>query len=137
MNLTLSPSHRIYLGTVTDVHDGDTITIDTPLVTTSRVDQYLGFGCRIEHGRVIAKAHLRFYGINAPELATPAGPPARDFLVGLLASKKVLVRAWQAAGHDVTEKYGRTLADIWADTLAGPSVNERMITAGHAIPYFG
>ena len=115
----------------------DTLTVDVPLARVARLDQYLGFGCRIEARHVVARSHVRLYGINAPELATPDGPVARDYLTGLLASGRCLVRAWQAAGHDVTEKYGRVLADVWADTLTGASVNEQMVATGNARPYFG
>lgn len=54
-----------FTGTVTRVHDGDTVTVD---------------GKRV-----------RLYGIDAPELAQPGGVEARDFLAARLTGRTVRV----------------------------------------------
>lgn len=84
---------------------------------------------------------LRLYGINAPEMRTPEGPPARFWLVAALPVKiggglpTVFVRTHK----DRREKYGRYLAELWVDEAAWeegePSINARMVSAGHAAVY--
>jgi micrococcal nuclease len=82
----------------------------------------------------------RLHGINTPEMNTPEGRAARDYLDGLinpygptLRSAQLLVRTVK----DKREKYGRYLVTLWRATEdpATPSINERLITAGHAQPY--
>jgi endonuclease YncB( thermonuclease family) len=119
-----------YVGIVESVHDGDTVTV--------MVDQGLeGF----------RRLHLRMTGIDAPELAKPAGPPARDHLRALLGPlpAKVVVRTVK----DAPDKYGGRwggnfwlLADgTWGDdnqfVVTAPSLNQRMIADGFAVPYDG
>lgn len=93
---------------------------------------------------------VRFYGINAPEKVTPEGKAASAYLKGLLEpGTAVIMRTLK----DRTEKYGRYLGILWlphpdpsinplpnpADTLhwLDNSVNEVMVTSGHAVEYYG
>lgn len=101
-----------YNAVVTDIHDGDTITVIADL----------GF-------RVSFKTPIRFNGINAPELKTPEGIVSRDYLKSILPTK-VIVKTYK----NPTDKYGRWLADIFdGDT----NINEQMISSGHAVFYDG
>jgi len=110
-----------YVAHVRSVYDGDTI----------RADIDCGFGIWT------ANQSLRLLGIDAPELGKPGGKEARDYLRTLLpVGQEVVVRTVK----DGTEKYGRLLATInriddweWHSV----TVNQRMIDAGHAVPYFG
>lgn len=75
-------------------------------------------------------ANARLAGINAPELATPAGKAARGFLSEILT-----------AGDEVTftsrqlDKYGRPLGDV---TLGdGRDLGQLLVAAGHATPMRG
>jgi endonuclease YncB( thermonuclease family) len=91
---------------------------------TCHLDLDLGFG-------LILSMSCRVYGINAPELATPEGPPARDYAAGLApagSQVKVTSHGWDKYG-------GRFLGEI---TLpGGGAFAQAMIGAGHAKPYFG
>lgn len=58
-----------YPAKVISEHDGDTITLDIDL----------GFGIHIVSGLA-----CRIYGINAPELSTPAGKAALEFVKATL-----------------------------------------------------
>ncbi len=113
-----------YQAIVTAVHDGDTLSCDVDL----------GF-------RVWLKAvQFRLYGINAPELSTPAGPAARDALLGRLplgstATIKTLPSNQTDLAPDKKEKFGRWLGII---SCGEPvlNVNDWMVKSGFAVPYF-
>lgn len=112
-----------YRAQVVEIVDGDTVKLDVDL----------GFSIR-------QRMTLRLYGINAPEMvgATRAkGEAARDYLAKLIpADSFVTIRTHK----DKSDKYGRILAEIYApgalthDTVY--SVNQAMIDAGHAVPYY-
>lgn len=74
---------------------------------------------------------LRLYGIDAPELSTDAGKAARAFMRELLPPGTLIIVRTR---KDKQEKYGRYLAEVW---LGDVSVNERLVEAGHATPYYG
>ena len=113
-----------YKATVIDIHDGDTIHADVDL------------GCDI-HTRLT----LRFMGINAPELSTPAGSVSRDWLVNELKDGNLVIRTVK----DRREKYGRYLAWLWHQSEGSfingafvtllPSINDRMVASGQAVVY--
>ena len=106
-----------YRAQVTRVVDGDTV--------HARVD--LGCDVRID-------LTIRLYGINAPELSTPEGPPARAWLQGRLDEYKgaIVLRTVK----DRREKYGRYLGTLLVGE-PGPLIdlNLAMIAAGHAVAY--
>lgn len=125
-----------YRAQVISVTDGDTIVV--------RLDQGL---------RESREMAIRFYGINAPELHKPdqkaAGVAAKNALVGLLLSP---TGAWRPLVirtiKDAADKYGgRWDGKVWRESVdgywnadfqfvpTGPSVNEQMVTLGHAVPY--
>lgn len=108
-----------YRAHIRSVYDGDTI----------RADIDLGFGIWT------ANQPLRLLGIDAPELGTPEGRAARDFLRGLLpVGAEVVIRTVRDTG----DKYGRLLATVWdREGAYGDSVNDYLIAAGHAVPYDG
>lgn len=113
-----------YRASYIDNHDGDTVTL---LVS-------LGFEVRLV-------AVVRVAGINAPELATPAGPPAQQFAAAWLASAGPdhwpLVLASQKALTAIgTEKYGRWLGQIWR-VSDGQELGAALLAAGHARPWNG
>jgi endonuclease YncB( thermonuclease family) len=109
--------------TVTGVHDGDTI----------RVTADLGWHVKID-------TLVRIDGIDAPELETPAGKVARDFLATLLpAGTPVTVVSKQLLGS--REKYGRVLADVTflphGPGIHALSVAGEMVATGHAVVWAG
>lgn len=93
---------------------------------TLRLDIDLGFG------NWTKSQPVRLYGIDAPELDTPAGKAARDYVKTLLpAGSKVVITTFK----DAKEKYGRYLAKI---TLTdGSDLATLLVIANHATPYFG
>jgi endonuclease YncB( thermonuclease family) len=75
---------------------------------------------------------LRLCGIDAPEMAQPLGPEARDHLRGLLAGHdEVLLMAVER------DRYGRLVAEIWtgADGVNDVNVNSQMVLDGYAFHY--
>ena len=100
-----------YPATCLKIHDGDTI--------TTAID--LGFG-------LTETLPARFNGINAPELATPAGTAALAYLATILhVGDRITV-----VSHGWDKYRGRYDADI---TLAdGTDLNQLMLTSGHAVP---
>lgn len=107
-----------YRATVTDVHDGDTYTLDLDL----------GFDVHLL-GQKLRLAH-----VNAPELATPEGKTARDWVLSTMPiGTRVTVDTVKAEGE--REKFGRWLAQV---TLPdGSDLGAALIAAGQAVPYEG
>lgn len=81
---------------VTDVHDGDTITV--------LLDPGYERGGEID---------IRIYGINAPELNTPEGKKARDFLTSLLPLwTPVRIIPLKATTGEATRSFVRYVASV-------------------------
>jgi endonuclease YncB( thermonuclease family) len=108
-------------GVLVRIHDGDTMVV--------RAD--LGWHVQLETA-------VRVDGINAPELPTPEGVAARDYLINLLLpdGKGVLV---SKAMLGTFEKYGRVLADVALPDRTGKMVDvaQAMLDAGHAVVWHG
>ena len=102
-----------YRAVVTDVHDGDTVTVDIDL----------GFHVWVRG------EHIRFAGMDAPELhgdTKVQGEASRDFLRDLVLEQQAIIETIKARdGGDKQEKYGRYLGVIW---LEGTNVNELLVT---------
>jgi endonuclease YncB( thermonuclease family) len=77
----------------------------------------------------LSEVSIRLYGINAPELATPAGPASRDNLAKLCPPGVYEV---ELMGR---EKYGRTLGLI--KLPSGSDASAEQVKAGQAKPYDG
>ena len=103
-----------YSATLLRVIDGDTIEADIDL----------GFDIHY-----VAK--IRLAGINAPEMKTPQGAPAKEHLTNLLTNRVLVVTTKL---NKEFEKYGRVLGEI---TVNGYSVNQQMITEGFAVAMKG
>ena len=104
-----------YRAFVTDVYDGDTITVDIDL----------GFRVHMQGIKV------RLLGIDAPELrgsTLEKGRESRNRLKEMILSKNVLLKTVK----DKKGKYGRWLATIY---LNGQDINQRMIQEGFAKEY--
>lgn len=89
---------------VVTVRDGDTIELDD--------------------GRVV-----RYIGINTPERGKPGADSATALNTALVMGKKVRLQF----GHDRIDRYGHTLALVFADDVC---VNEALVRAGWAWCYF-
>jgi micrococcal nuclease len=72
-------------------------------------------------------AKIRLSGINAPEMKTPQGQPAKEHLANLLTNQDFVVTT---KINKEFEKYGRVLGEI---TINGVSINQQMITEGFAV----
>lgn len=101
---------------VTEVHDGDTVSI--------KVKSLAGFPLRTERVRLI--------GIDAPELKQePWGRTAKRALKKMLAETDWVVRVeFDAAERD---QHGRLLGYLWAKN--GLLINERLLDEGYAVLY--
>lgn len=113
-----------YRATLVDLIDGDSI----------RLDVDLGFSIR-------QRMSLRLYGIDTPEIvgaSRAAGLAAKDFLYGLLRDSEagtfrpLTIKTFKDKG----DKYGRILALLFVGDDPIP-VNDKLVAAGHAKPYFG
>ena len=106
-----------YRATITNVYDGDTITADLDL----------GFYSHMK------KVKLRLWGLNAPEVrgeSRAAGLAARDWLRERVKGADIIVVTFK----DKQGKYGRWLATLIDNANPeGPTINEEMIAAGHAV----
>lgn len=101
-----------YPAVVLDVHDGDTF----------RPDLDLGFG---NHQ---TELRCRLYGINAPELNTPEGKAARDFLLTIIpVGSKISVMSY---GWD---KYGGRFDGSVILVPENIDINSLMVRSGHAV----
>lgn len=102
---------------IISVYDGDTVTADIDL----------GFGVWLR------KQKFRLIGIDTPEIRTrdldekKRGYEARDRLREIVLNKSIVVKSYGKG------KYGRWLVDIL--DKSGESINQKLITEGHALPY--
>ena len=95
---------------VTRIIDGDTIEVTLDL----------GW-------KLYKNDHVRFAGINAPEIKTPEGIGARDFLsIYLKVGQKVMIQS-----HKL-DKYGRCLATVMVGDV---NLNNLMVSSNHAVEY--
>jgi micrococcal nuclease len=102
-----------YRGVVDLVHDADTVNV--------KLD--VGFDLTVY-------ARVRVAGVDAPELSTPEGKAARDFVRGLLpVGAQVLVTSlgWDKFGGRIDGKIAFGLKDL----------AEELLATGHAKPYDG
>lgn len=111
--------HQLYTykAHVTDVYDGDTITVDVDL------------GMNIW----IRGLKLRLYGINTPEIRGPereAGLIATAFVKALIEDGEVVITTVK----DKTGKYGRMLATVYYRNVDGSytNLNEELLEKGMA-----
>ena len=104
-----------YSALVTEVYDGDTITVDIDL----------GFGIKLIDQKI------RLFGINSPELkgkTKSEGIKSRDKLTQLILNKQIKIETIK----DKKEKYGRLLGKIWVEQTL---INDVLISEGLAVPY--
>lgn len=102
-----------YPAVVLSHHDGD-----TSLVTFA-----LGFGSALT-------THVRYAGINAPELATAAGKVALTFVLTKLPPGYAFTFR---SPNDEREKYGRALG--WLILADGTCLNRLLVDSGNAVAY--
>lgn len=113
-----------YAAHVTDVYDGDTITVD--------VDLGLGVWRR--------NLTIRLWKVNAPEMRGPEkeqGTKVRDFVRAQILDKQILLRTiLDKRGQDQREKFGRMLGEILIEAEDGTviNLNEVLLDRGMAQP---
>ena len=111
---------HVYAGVLEQIVDGDTLIV--------RID--LGF-------HVWFSERLRLRGIDTPELATPAGVAARDFVIAQLKGiERVVIQTF------TVDLYGRYVCDVFylpgmTETEVifrhGQFLNQELLDAGHAV----
>jgi len=105
-----------YRARVLSVVDGDTL--------HAEVD--LGFDVRV-------RMTIRLFGINAPEMKTPAGPVAKSALIDrLISTDGSFAEVTLFTIKDKKEKYGRYLGTIVRN---GINLNEWLVENGYAVIY--
>jgi len=104
-----------YSAIVTRLVDADTVLIDLSL----------GFDLWHKNQRI------RLALLNAPELGTPEGKVARDYLASLLGPLPAPVTMLSI--KDRTDNYGRYLGILTSQ--AGVNVNQALLASGHAVPW--
>jgi len=107
-----SPHKQIledFRATVTNVHDGDTVT----LKWKERDFEF----------------RMRLRDIDAPELNMTGGHESRDHLKNLIEGKEVDILI---DPKNRVEKWGRLMGDILS---GGSQMSEEMIRSGHAVPF--
>ena len=107
-----------YAATLVRVVDADTI------------DVVLDLGFHVTYA-----TRLRLLGLNAPEMSTPEGVAARDWVVSWLArrARDGRVRVISRKPEGDADKYGRYLAYIIS--VDGSCLNKDLLSAGQAVPY--
>lgn len=106
----------LYSGKIERVLDGDTldVTID------------VGFNIK-------SKDRIRIFGVNAPEMSTPEGIKAKEFLEGLIQVNGLDIVFYSI--KDKRETFGRYLGVLYfgKDALKLPpkSINKIILEAGH------
>lgn len=109
-----------YNAIVTDVYDGDTITVNIDL----------GFHSWLK------KVKIRLYGINAPEVRgdeKEQGKITRDKLREMILDKSVIIKTYK----DKKGKYGRWLAEVcieYNDEII--NINQKLVADGYASEAF-
>ncbi len=103
-----------YNATVLKVVDGDTLWL--------RID--LGMDVQI-------RISTRLNGINAPEMSTPEGRDAYEFVDDLIPAGSIV---HVETIKDRKEKYGRYLVEVFTVPDMS-SVNAMIVEAGHAVAY--
>lgn len=119
-----------FTAVVLKVHDGDTVTLDIDLRKyVAGKDRTLGFHIYLQSRGLHLHNATRFYGINAPELATPEGKVAQVALAAQLPLGSIVeLTTWL----DPFDKYGRVLGRI---VFGGLDLNQWMLDNGFAVPY--
>lgn len=101
-----------YKALVTDVYDGDTITVDLDL----------GLGIWLKGQKI------RLYGINTPEVrgeSRERGEAVRNWLAGRILGREIVL----ATHRDAKGKYGRWLGSVYLD---GVNLNQQLLDEGMA-----
>jgi micrococcal nuclease len=123
-DLRLKSKLYYYAALVTEVYDGDTLTVD--------LDLGLGMWRRGQR--------IRLWKLNAPELhgsERERGLVVRDFVRARVLGKTVLVRTiLDKRGVDSTEKFGRLLGEILLEDETGAvlNLNEHLLASGLVRP---
>lgn len=85
------------------------------------------------------KVRIRFYGIDTYESRTT---DLEEKEKGLLAKQRVIDilnennKEFTLVSHGV-DKYGRSLGEIYVETLGETSLQKLLINEGHGVEYFG
>lgn len=108
------------------------------VVDADTLDALLDLGWHVTY-----HAKIRLAGINAPEMRSPEGQAAREYVRHLLAPDPAMSPAPVTVVSHSLDKYGRVLADVYLpDTsiagvtlpvTSGRHLNRMLLDAGHAV----
>lgn len=125
--------------TVLSIHDGDTVKLSIQLRKAPKgwKNEDLTFHFYVENGWIVLHTNIRLLGINAPELSTPPGKVALDYLTTLLSPNELVTVSSELASHIIdSDKYG----DRWLGVITnkdGINVNKMMLSSNNASVYYG
>ena len=112
-----------YSAKLLSVIDGDT------------VDLSIDLGFNIHH-----KVRVRLYGVDTPESRTTdklekvAGLKSKEFVKSWFdANPNLVIQTMK----DKNEKYGRILANVYADETKSKCLNQELVSSNYAKAYFG
>lgn len=108
-----------YSGRVLSVHDGDTLTVQLDIARD------IGFGMVMT---ATLTYPMRLWQINAPELPTPEGIAARDYLRGLIPAGSIVT----VLSHNWDKYAPRVDASVSLPAGVG-DLSDAMVAAGHAV----
>ena len=128
-SMTTLNFNRTAIGQVLDIHDGDTLTLSIRMKKTRMKDQDLGYHVHVEGGWITLHTPIRFYGINAPELATVEGIASLEFLQSQVSVGDLLT---VETALNPGDKYGRWLGILFKDKV---NLNDLMVSSGNAVVY--
>lgn len=123
-NIRLTAKLYYYAAVVTDVYDGDTMTVDLDL----------GLGIWRHEQKI------RLWRVDTPEVrgeSRQEGIRVRDMVRDLVLNKRVLLRTiLDKRGQDRTGKYGRLLGEVLVPNERGAliNVNDLLLGLGLATP---
>lgn len=115
-----------YKGTVISIHDGDTFRVQLQIPRSSRARD-VGWDVTVA-GACQIVVDVRLLGCNAPELRTPEGVLALDYLKTTMPPGTVVTLVsygWDKYGGRTDSKI--TLPD-------GEDLTTVMLSSGHAVP---
>lgn len=104
------------------VHDGDTVA----LVVSAAYD----FGFHVV-STFSSRQKFRLARVNAPELKTPEGPPARQFVIEWLAAHTANLRVTSLRADNYGDRWD---AEIY-DAVSHENLSDALLASGHAVPW--
>lgn len=127
--MTVQPYNPL-VGSLVELHDGDTAYIDIVIVTLDRVSILRS---KPDHG---PDFRIRFARINAPEMKTAAGVESRARLAAKIGPLPATVYLYSTQPYSyVPDNYGGRIDAEVILASDGTNLSDWMLSNGWAVPY--